>query len=301
VDAPLEDGPRSGRERSGPPPAVPAGLAVSDRDFARFQRLIHEQAGIWLAPVKKALLVGRLARRLRDLGIPTYAEYYERVVADEAERIRMLDCICTNETHFFREPRHFEFLTGRVFPAWRDEADAGRRPRRVRVWSAACSTGEEPYTLAMALLSAFPAGWELDVLASDLSTKVLDRAANGVWPLEKAKEIPEPYLKAYMLRGYGAQEGLMKAGPEIRAIVRFARVNLVGDGWPSGPPFDLVFCRNVLIYFDRAGKVKVVERLLERLDPAGYLFLGHAESLGGFTAAARAVLPTIYQPLPRGA
>jgi chemotaxis protein methyltransferase CheR len=301
VSAPRDDGQRRGREVSGPPPAVPAALAVSDRDFTRFQRLIHDEAGIWLAPVKKALLVGRLARRLRDLGLETYGEYYERVVADEAERIRMLDCICTNETHFFREPRHFEFLTGRVFPAWRDEADAGRRARRVRVWSAACSTGEEPYTLAMVLLASFPSGWELDVLASDLSTKVLDRAAAGVWPIEKAKEVPEQYLKAYMLRGYGTQEGLMKAGPEIRAIVRFARVNLVGEGWPSGPPFDLVFCRNVLIYFDRTGKVKVVERLLERLDPAGYLFLGHAESLGGFTAAARPVLPTIYQPLPRGA
>jgi chemotaxis protein methyltransferase CheR len=185
-----------------------------------------------------------------------------------------------------------------VFPAWRAEADAGRRPRRVRVWSAACSTGEEPYTLAMVLLAAFPAGWELEVLASDLSTKVLDRAAAGIWSLEKAKEIPEPHLKAFMLKGFGAQEGLMKAGPEIRALVRFARVNLIGDGWPSGPPFDLVFCRNVLIYFDRAGKIAVVERLIERLDPRGYLFLGHAESLGGFTAKARPVLPTVYQPVP---
>jgi chemotaxis protein methyltransferase CheR len=300
VSAPRGDGHRPGREPAGPPPGVPPALAVSDRDFARFQRLIHDEAGIWLAPVKKALLVGRLARRLRDLGLDGYGEYYERVVADEAERIRMLDCICTNETHFFREPKHFEFLSGRVFPAWRDEADAGRRPRRVRVWSAACSTGEEPYTLAMVLLAAFPSGWELEVLASDLSTKVLDRAAAGVWPIEKAKEIPEQHLKAYMLRGYGAQEGLMKAGPEIRGLVRFARVNLVGDGWPAGP-FDLVFCRNVLIYFDRPGKVKVVDRLLEKLDPAGYLFLGHAESLGGFTSSARPVLPTIYQPLPRSA
>jgi chemotaxis protein methyltransferase CheR len=148
------------------------------------------------------------------------------------------------------------------------------------------------------LLSAFPAGWELEVLASDLSTKVLDRAAAGVWPLEKSKEIPEEHLKAFMLRGYGAQEGLMKAGPEIRGIVRFARVNLVGDDWPAGPPFDLVFCRNVLIYFERQAKITVVERLVDRLAPQGYLFLGHAESLGGFTTKARPVLPTVYQPVP---
>ena len=279
-------------------PIIPAALAVSDRDFLRFQALIHREAGIWLAPVKKALLVGRLARRLRELGLVSYGDYFERVVEDEAEKIRMLDAICTNETHFFREPRHFDFLAERIFPAWRAEADAGRRPRRIRVWSAACSTGEEPYTIAMMLLSAFPAGWELEVLASDLSTKVLDRAAAGVWPLEKSKEIPEEHLKAFMLRGYGAQEGLMKAGPEIRGIVRFARVNLVGDDWPAGPPFDLVFCRNVLIYFERQAKITVVERLVDRLAPQGYLFLGHAESLGGFTSKARPVLPTVYQPVP---
>jgi chemotaxis protein methyltransferase CheR len=279
-------------------PIIPAALAVSDRDFLRFQALIHREAGIWLAPVKKALLVGRLARRLRELGLVSYGDYFERVVEDEAEKIRMLDAICTNETHFFREPRHFEFLAERIFPAWRADADAGRRPRRIRVWSAACSTGEEPYTIAMMLLSAFPAGWELEVLASDLSTKVLDRAAAGVWPLEKSKEIPEEHLKAFMLRGYGAQEGLMKAGPEIRGIVRFARVNLVGDDWPAGPPFDLVFCRNVLIYFERQAKITVVERLVDRLAPQGYLFLGHAESLGGFTTKARPVLPTVYQPVP---
>ena len=278
-----------------PPP--PAALPVSDEEFARYQALIHREAGIWLTPVKKALLVGRLARRLRELGLTTYGAYYERVEGDEVERIRMIDAICTNETHFFREPRHFEFLAERLYPAWRAEADAGRRPRRVRVWSAACSTGEEPFTLAMSLLSAFPSGWDLEILASDLSTKVLERASAGVWPIDKAKEIPEEDLKAFMLKGYGAQEGLMKAGPELRAIVRFARVNLVGEDWPAGP-FDLVFCRNVLIYFDRGTKVRVVERLLERLEPRGHLFLGHAESLGGFTTRARPVVPTIYAPAP---
>ena len=289
------------RKRAAAVPGIPTALAVSDRDFLRFQGLIHREAGIWLAPVKKALLVGRLAKRLRELALESYGDYYERVTEDEAERIRMLDCICTNEMHFFREPRHFEFLAESVFPAWRDEADAGRRARRIRVWSAACSTGEEPYTLAMVLLTAFPAGWELEVLATDLSTKVLDRAAAGLWAIEKAEEIPDDHLKSFMLKGFGEQEGLMKAGAEIRAIVRFARVNLVGDSWPAGPPFDLVFCRNVLIYFDRQAKIGVVERLVDRLDPRGYLFLGHAESLGGFTTKARPVLPTVYQPMPRGA
>jgi len=280
------------------PAGHPAPLAaVSDRDFGRFQGLINREAGIWLSPVKKALLVGRLARRLRELGLASYGAYYDVVEQDEVERIRMLDCICTNETHFFREPRHFEFLAERVYPGWLEESAAGRRPRRVRAWSAACSTGEEPYTLAMSLLSALR-GWDLEILATDLSTRVLERARQAVWPIEKAKEIPERYLKAYMLRGVGSQEGLMKAGPEIRGAVRFGRLNLNGDGWPAAGAFDLVFCRNVLIYFDRSTKVKVVNRLLERLGPGGLLFLGHAESLGGFTDRARAVLPTVYVRAP---
>ena len=269
------------------------GLPVTDREFGKFQALINREAGIWLAPVKKALLVGRLGRRLRELGIASYGEYYERVVGDEVERTRMLDAICTNETQFFREPRHFEFLSQRLLPEWRAQADAGRRPRRLRMWSAACSTGEEPYSVAMALLDAF-SGWDLEVLATDLSTKVLAKAEAGVWPLERSKQIPRPLLEAYMLRGYGAQAGLMKAGDEVRRVIRFARVNLATEAWPEGP-FDLLFCRNVLIYFDRETKLRVVNRLVDRLGPDGYLFLGHAESLTGFTDRTRAVMATIYQ------
>jgi chemotaxis protein methyltransferase CheR len=268
-------------------------LPVSDRDFGRFQALINREAGIWLAPVKKALLVGRLARRLRELGIASYGEYYTRVLEDETERVRMLDAICTNETQFFREPRHFEFLEREALPAWRAAAEAGGRPRRLRVWSAACSTGEEPYSVAMALLSGLP-GWTLEVIASDLSTKVLARAQSGIWPIERARQIPRPYLSAYMLKGYGEQAGLMKAGEELRAVIRFERVNLASEAWPDGP-FDLLLCRNVLIYFDRASKVRVVERLLDRLAPDGFLLLGHAESLAGFTDRARPVLPTVYR------
>jgi chemotaxis protein methyltransferase CheR len=274
--------------------AQPSALAsVSDRDFTRFQALINQEAGIWLAPVKKALLVGRLARRLRELGLASYAAYYDLVAQDERERIRMLDAICTNETHFFREPRHFEFLAEQVLPSWKAEADAGRRPRRVRVWSAACSTGEEPYSLAMALLAGLP-GFEVEILATDLSTKVLARAEAALWSIEKAKEIPQAYLKAYMLKGYGSQDGLMKAGPEIRAPIRFSRLNLSHETYPGIGQFDLVFCRNVLIYFDRDTKEKVIGRLLDRLQPHGYLFLGHAESLGGSTGRARAIIPTVY-------
>jgi chemotaxis protein methyltransferase CheR len=269
---------------------------ISDQDFALYQALVNREAGIWLSPVKKALLVGRLARRLRELAITSYADYYERVVADPAERTRMVDAICTNETHFFREPRHWEFLAEQVYPAWLEQAAAGKRERRVRVWSAACSSGEEPYSLAMSLLTAFPSGWSLEVLATDLSTKILDRARAATWPLAKSSEIPEAYLKAFMLKGFGAYEGTMRAGPEIRSIIRFEQLNLNGDDWPPAQSFDLVFCRNVLIYFDRATKEKVVSRLLDRITPSGFLFLGHAESLGGFTDRVRSIIPTVYAP-----
>ena len=279
--------------RASPPPAV------SDEDFLRFQALINREAGIWLSPVKKALLQGRLSRRLRDLGVGSWSAYHQLVTEDGAERTRMLDAITTNETHFFREARHWELLADRILPAWREQGEAGRRPRRLRAWSAACSTGEEPYSLAMLLLSAFPAGWELEVLATDLSTRVLDRARQAVWRLEKAAEIPPAYLEAFMLKGVGDQAGTMKAGPEIRALVKYERRNLVDEAWPPGPPFDLVFCRNVLIYFDRVTKERVVNRLLDVVQPDGYLFLGHAESLTGVTTRARAVQPTVYAP--RGA
>jgi chemotaxis protein methyltransferase CheR len=290
------------RRRGLEPPSSDIEALISDAEFARFQALIHREAGIWLAPAKRSLLVGRLGRRLRELGMEKYGEYFQRVEADPAERIRMLDRVTTNETHFFREPRHFQFLGEEVFPRWRRDAEAGRRQRRARIWSAACSTGEEPYTIAMSLLRAFPAGsgWDLEILATDLSTRVLDRAAAGVWPLEKASEIPEADLKTFMLRGFGEQEGLMKAGPEIRSLVRFTRLNLNEPSYPVSGQFDLVFCRNVLIYFDAPTKEKVVGRLLRFLVPGGYLFLGHAESLSGISLPIRSVLPTVYGHWPAG-
>ena len=273
---------------------------IDDRDFARFQALIQREAGIWLSPIKKALLVGRLAKRLRELGI-SYAEYYERVAEDPRELTTMLDLVSTNETHFFREPRHFQFLEEQVFPRWMRAADEGRRQRKARVWSAACSTGEEPYSLAMCLLGAFPAGWDLEILATDISTRVLERARDAIWPIAKAQEIPVEDRKAFMLRGVGSQEGRMRAGPEIRAMVRFARLNLNAESYPALGMFDLIFCCNVLIYFATATKARVVERILGHLAPDGHLFLGHAESLSGMAQRVQAVVPTVYVHAGAGA
>ena len=272
------------------------GLPVlSDREFGLFQQFIHREAGIWLADVKRALLVGRLSRRLRELGLTSFEAYYDRVVEQPDEQVKMLDAIATNETHFFRERAQFDLLASRLCPAWEAEAATGRRQRRLRVWSAACSTGEEPYSLAMMLHDQLgPAGWEIDILASDLSTKVLAHATSGTYRLERTSGIPTPYLHRYMLKGVGPEDGRARMTPLIRSMVKFTRLNLRDAAYGAGA-FDAIFCRNVLIYFDSPSRLEVLSRLLGHLEPGGFLFLGHAESLLGLSDRARTIMPAVYQ------
>jgi chemotaxis protein methyltransferase CheR len=281
--------------------AAPAAAPVRSlrlRDFRRLRELVYEQAGIHLPDAKRALVEARLARRVRELGLSSYEQYCALLfdAESDAERVHMLDCITTNETHFFREPKHFDLLEKTVFPRWLGLASVGEMPRRLRVWSAACSTGEEPYTLAMCLLAAFPpeTGWELELFASDLSTRVLERASEATWPIDKAKEIPERYLRRFMLRGVGPQEGKLRCGPELRRLVRFSRVNLNRPPYPLPGQFDLIFCRNVLIYFDAASRLRVIDQLIDRLSPRGHLFVGHSESLHNVTRRVALIAPSAY-------
>src|SRR5262249_42512393 len=269
------------------------------REFRLFQTLVHREIGIFLPESKKALVVARLSRRLRALGLQSFGAYYEAVEADRAERTVMLDSICTNETRFFREPRQFDFLEQDVLRRWRAEGDAGRRPKRVRAWSAACSTGEEPYSLAMLLRTHFPAeaGWTVEVLASDISTKALDAAREGMWPIARTESIPPAYLRAYMLRGVRAEEGRARANPALKSLIQFSPINLNDSRYPVDINLDLIFCRNVLIYFDRATKAAVVDRLARHLAPQGILFLGHSETLHSGTHALRHVGPTAYSAI----
>lgn len=271
---------------------------LSDREFSEIRNFIHRETGISLSEAKRALVVARLSRRLRELALPTFSDYFRRIAqGDDSERTRMIDCICTNETHFFRDARQFSFLESALIPSWIEEAKCGRRERKIVVWSAGCSTGEEPYSLAMVLLHALPptSGWSIEIRATDLSRRALASARLGTWSSERAKEIPTPYLKSFMLRGVGSQKGVMKAGPEIRSVVFFDHVNLVGSLSELPGSFDLILCRNVMIYFDGDTKKKVVGRLLDRLAPSGYLFLGHAESLSGLTDRAKSIGPTAYR------
>ncbi|MFL6245273.1 MAG: CheR family methyltransferase [Thermoanaerobaculia bacterium] len=267
---------------------------LTEAEFLKFSQLIEQEVGIHLSDAKKPLLVARLGKRVRRLELTTFNDYYRRVLDDPDERVAMFDAISTNETRFFREAKHFELLETQLLPAIKAEGMKGERPRSLHIWSAGCSTGEEPYSLAMTLLAHFdPAEWDLRIDATDLSTRVLDAARAGVWPMRKAIEIPQPLLRRFMLRGTRTQQDTFKAGEELRSIIRFGRLNLTGDRFAMGS-YDLVFCRNVLIYFTNAMRRRVVTNLLDHLAPGGHFFLGHAETLAGIVEGPRSVIPTVY-------
>jgi chemotaxis protein methyltransferase CheR len=267
--------------------------AITDSEFSLFQELVLRESGIRLTPSKRVLLVGRLWRRVRQLGLDTFHDYYRRVRLDAAERQAMIDLVATNETAFFREPKQFALLETSIVPAWKRAADAGARPRRLRVWSAGCSTGEEPYSVAM-VLDSMCEGWEIEIVASDISTRALRTAAAGIWPREKANNIPNHYLKRYMLEGFRAQVNRVKVADSIRQHVRFVRANLNDKNDYVGGSFDLVLCRNVLIYFDGHGRAAALGRLIDACNRGGYLFLGHAETLGELRAGVRAIEPAVW-------
>jgi chemotaxis protein methyltransferase CheR len=279
-------------------------MQVSDQEFIKFQQLIERETGIFLGPAKKDLLVGRLSKRLRSLKLDSFAAYWAYVMSgrDPEERVRMLDCICTNETHFFREPAHFSFLQKEACSKLASGAAKGLRPRRIRVWSAGCSTGEEPYSIAMALLNRFPpgSGWQLSVLASDLSTRALTQARQACYSEERASELPAAMARLFVKRERSTRLQPHTSGvtlaPLLKELVEFKKLNLTLPAPADLGRFDLVFCRNVMIYFQPATRKRVVEMLLAHLAPDGYLFLGHAESLIHMRDRVRCVGPTIYVP-----
>jgi chemotaxis protein methyltransferase CheR len=270
---------------------------LTKEEFQLYQGLVERESGIHLGAKNRAMLVSRLWKRLRALDLNSFSAYYRLVKANPEEMVLMLDCICTNETHFFREPAAFDCLRQHVFPEWIAAADTNQRTRTLRAWSAACSSGEEPYSLAMMLLAEFPenTGWKTEVLGTDLSTKVLARASKGVWPSSKLAGVPVEYQRQFLLKGFGPDHGKIKATDELRKAVRFQRLNLIEHQYEVFGPFDLIFCRNVIIYFEWETKLKVIDRLGRYLAPNGYLFLGHAESLHGMTDQLESVKPKVFR------
>jgi chemotaxis protein methyltransferase CheR len=208
----------------------------------------------------------------------------------------MIDAITTNETRFFREPRHFEFLVQTLFPRWRAEAQQHLRPKKVRIWSAGCSSGEEPYSIAMLLARHLPAdqGWDASLLATDISNRVLEKAQSGIYPIARSAELPKDLLHTFMLRGTSEREGEMKVKVEIQQRIDFRHLNLNQEFDLAEGPFDAIFCRNVLIYFDAASKRRVVTNLCRHLVPNGFLFVGHAENLNSMVPQLRSIEPTIH-------
>ncbi|MBI4851044.1 MAG: protein-glutamate O-methyltransferase CheR [Acidobacteria bacterium] len=272
-------------------------FSITDQEFSLFQDLIYKKSGIFLSESKKALLLGRLSKRLQILNLTSFSAYYRYVTKiNSSELVELLNRICTNETHFFREHQHFDFLEKKVFPDFINRAGANLMPQKIRVWSAGCSSGEEPYSLAMSLLAYFSnfSGWDIEILATDLSTYVLEKAQKAVWPIEKTKEIPDKYLKRFMLKGINSQAGKIKASKELVSIIDFQQLNLNDNTYKINGLFDMIFCRNVLIYFRNDKRIEVINRLLNYLSPSGYLFLGHSESLQKMTEQVRSVIPTVY-------
>lgn len=263
--------------------------SITDQEFVLFQRLIYKIAGISLSDAKKILLVGRLTRRLKQYELSTFSQYYRMLATgDHPEELQtMVDLLTTNETYFFREPKHFEFL--------RDEIIRKRKsPATFRVWSAASSSGEEIYTIAMVLADNLPnTPWE--VVGSDISTQVLAKAATGHYSLARTEGIPPGYMAKYCLKGVRSHAGTFLIAPELRKRTSFYHINLTQPVDPEIGEFEVVFLRNVMIYFDTETKAKVVHNILPRLKSGGYLIIGHSETLNGITDRVTALRPTIYR------
>jgi len=263
-------------------------IVLREKEFAQFRDLLYRISGISMSPAKMPLVTSRLAKRLRHHDLSSYGEYFRMITAanGSAELQTAVDLLTTNETHFFREPKHFDFLSQHVLPA--------RKPgRTLRIWSAACSSGEEPYSIAMLLDDVLgSAPWE--VLASDLSTRVLEKARTGLYPMDRMAEIPQPYLSNYCLKGTGSREGTLMIERKLRERVQFMHYNLT-EAPPQLNEFDVIFLRNVMIYFDQDTKRQVVKRLLSRLRPGGYFLVGHSETLNGVNEDVRLVQPAVYR------
>jgi len=263
-----------------------AAALLNDRDFATVRQLIADYAGIKLSLQKRNMVYNRLLRRLRARGVDNFGDYLQLVQRDASdEKEAFVNALTTNLTAFFREPHHFELLHAHA-------AKHARRGRPLRCWSNACSTGEEAWSIAMVLREAECAG---DVVATDIDTEVLNAARNGVYRIERTASLAPERLKRHFLRGTGSNDGLVSVRPELRTMVRFGQLNLQSPAWPAQEPYDVIFCRNVVIYFDREFQKRLLARLADMLVPGGLLMVGHSESFPSAHAGFRSCGRTAYE------
>ncbi len=275
---------------------------LSEEEFALFQKLIYSHAGISLAQSKRLLVQSRLRKRLLHYHLPSYRAYYDLLLAQPKsaeEWSSFINCMTTNKTDFFREEHHFTFAAEQITAEQIQRAKDGECAPRLTIWHAGCSTGEEPYTLAITLAEALQqhSGWQVRQLASDIDTQVLAHAQQGIYDIERVAPVPAPLLRKYFLRGTGDQNGQVRVCNSLREQITFRQINLLQDPWPirSSVVFDIIFCRNVVIYFDKPTQRTLFARFARMLRPGGYLFLGHSESMLGLSEDFESLGNTIYR------
>jgi len=267
---------------------------LDKKTFDKFRQLIYRESGIALSGNKESLVSARVAKRMRELGIATHAAYYDFISRekDGQELVHLLDVISTNVTHFFREPRHFEVL-GEIVREWEQQGQ-----RRYCIWCAASSTGEEPYSIAITLRESLREPRDVNILASDISTRVLQKAKEGIFEARHVENIPRALLLRHFQKGRGESDGLYRVNQNIREMVVYRRINLSHPSLPVRGPLDLIFCRNVMIYFDNTIRRRLLANLYALLRPGGYLIVGHAESLSGMLSEFKSVEPAVYVKPP---
>ncbi len=270
---------------------------LTNEEFDKLSRFIYKESGIKMPPVKRVMLQSRLQKRLRELNMTNFKEYCEYVFSREGlnnEIIHMLDVVSTNKTDFFREPVHFEFLQDIVLPEFVGQRSLGRT---IKVWSAGCSSGEEPYTIAIVLaeFAEQNLGFDFSILGTDISTQILQKAIDAVYKEDRVAIIPLELKRKHLLRSKDRNNPTVKIGPHLRKKVRFGRLNFMDSQYDIAETFDVVFCRNVLIYFDRETQERVIAKLCEKLRVGGYFFLGHSESIMNMNLPLKQIKPTIFQ------
>jgi chemotaxis protein methyltransferase CheR len=266
----------------------------SSTDFERVRKLIYQHAGISLSPVKQDMVYSRLARRLRATGAASFAQYLddlERNGGDEWERF--VNSLTTNLTSFFREPHHF--------PIFAEQLQRLGTSRPIRIWCSAASTGEEPYSIAITVAETFGSNCShVSIFASDLDTNVLATAQKGVYPIERVEKMTTERLRRFFLRGTGSQEGYVAVRPELKKMIEFQRVNLLEPNWPIRGPLDVIFCRNVMIYFDKPTQYKILSRFAPMMQGNGLMFAGHSESFLHAADLFKSLGKTVYAPTRPG-
>ncbi len=274
---------------------------LSPRDFTRLSRFIYDHCGIKLPPVKRTMIESRLRKRLRVLEMPSFSQYCDYVLEERGgveELVAMIDLVTTNKTDFFREPEHFTYLTDTVLPEW-CEATGPRRSQPFNVWSAGCSSGEEPYTMAM-VLSEFATGnpgFAFKISATDISTRVLETAKTAIYAIERIAPVPLALRRKYLLKSRNPGTEVVRIIPELRQKVSFSQLNFMDRTFGWQEQLDVIFCRNVIIYFDRPTQERLINKFCEHLKPGGYLFMGHSETLNGLDVPVVSVYPTVYRKM----